>query len=477
MKKRMLVTGIVTVAVAVAGQVWALGPRVPDPIPEVIQQGNVSVGLETVADGFVDPVAAAVAPGDKETLYVAEQSGKIWAVDLDQRGHGQQQAKRLIADLGSMLVPIGCFGINYDERGLLGLAFHPDFQHNGLVYTYTSENQRGPSCGAASPDHDNVVREWKIVNAGDDNGDDESDDGAAMIDTASSREVLREVHAQFNHNGGEIRFGPDGMLYVGIGDGGNADDQGPNHNPDIGNAQDLSTLSGKILRIDPNAGASEPGHSIPADNPFVGTPGARGEIWAYGFRNPFRMSFDRKTGDLRVGDVGQNDVEEIDVVVKAGNYGWRVKEGTFAFDPNGAGPGFVTADAITGPYIDPIAEHDHCVPPVTAGVCAGSEGVAIIGGFEYRGKKVKALRGMYVFGDYSRGFFASDGRIFVLDRNNKVSEVRYPNGPTLGMSVLGFAEDGRGELYVMGKTGATPGNTGITDPTNTSGVLLRIVKG
>jgi hypothetical protein len=291
-----------------------------------------------------------------------------------------------------------------------------------------------------------------------------------------SREVLRVVHDQFNHNGGEIRFGPDGMLYVAIGDGGAADDQGPGHNPTIGNAQDLSNLKGKILRIDPNAGSTSAGYAIPKDNPFVSTAGASGEIWAYGFRNPYRMSFDRKTGQLRVGDVGQNDVEEVNLVVKGGNYGWRVKEGSFAFDPNGTGRGFVTADVITGPYIDPIAQYDHCTPPVTNGACAGAEGIAVVGGFQYRGNRVKALRDKYVFGDYSRNFVASDGRIFYLDGGNVVTEVRYPTGDKLGMSVLGFGEDARGELYVMGKTGARPGNTGITDPANTSGVVRRIVE-
>ena len=446
----------------------ALGPRVPDPIPTLIPQGNVVIDFQTVADGLVTPVAAAVAPDDNKQLFVAEQSGRIWAIDVSDRGRsGRMPSKRLFADLSRLIVPLGCFNLNYDERGLLGLAFHPDYEENGLVYTYTSENQRGARCGVASPEHDNVVREWKVRDAEEDN---------AMLDDSSSREVLRLAHPQFNHNGGEIRFGPDGLLYIGIGDGGAADDQGPGHNGALGNAQDLSSLHGKILRINPNAGSSAVGYSIPPNNPFVATSGAKGEIWAYGFRNPFRMSFDRETGELRVGDVGQNDIEEIDLVVKGGNYGWRVKEGTFAFDPNGTGPGFVTADPIIGPYIDPIAQYDHCVPPVSAtGVCAAAEGIAVVGGFQYRGKKVKSLRDKYVFGDYSRNFVASDGRILYLDTGNVVTEVQYATGSKLGMSVLGFAEDARGELYVMGKTGARPGNTGITDPTNTSGVVKRII--
>jgi len=474
MHGRRLLTSVgiaALMATALAGPTLALGPRVPDPIPATITPGKVTIHLETVASGLTSPVTGAVAPGDKNHLFVGEQNGKIWAVDVKHA----RRTPRLFADLSGVVVPLGCFFINYDERGMFGIAFHPDYRHNGLVYTYTSQPPLGQAalpanqCNARQPDHDNVVTEWHVANPGSKH---------AVVDPASAREVLRNPHPQFNHNGGELRFGTDGFLYVSIGDGGAADDQGPGHVAG-GNAQDLASLNGKILRIDPNAGATAAGHSIPARNPFVGMPGARGEIWALGFRNPYKMSFDRRTGALTVADVGQNDVEEIDRVMRGGNYGWPVKEGTFAFDNNGDGNGFVTADSVTGPYIDPIVEYDHCLGPVDPGLvgaCPVKEGIAVVGGFVYRGHKVDGLRGRYVFGDYSQDFFGSAGRLFYVDRKHQVRELKLDTGMPLGKGLLGIAEDGRGELYVLAKSGARPGNAGITDPANTTGVVMRITE-
>ena len=470
-----MAAGMAVIGMLAVGSVAALGARLRDPIPAVIAPSEITVGLEKVADGFVNPVGGYTAPGDKNSLYVVEERGLIWRVDLDDDGEGDAlPSKELFADLSSIVIPLGCFGIHYDERGMFGVAFHPDYKKNGLVYTYSSETPLGKPvlppnlCNTRFPDHDNVVREWRVSDPGD------KDD--AVFDTSSSRVVLRVPHPQFNHNGGEMRFGPDDKLYITIGDGGAADDQGPGHNATIGNAQDLSVLLGKILRIDPLARNAMP-YTIPSDNPFVNTPGARPEIWAYGFRNPYKFSFDRKTQVLYLADVGQNDIEEVDIVVKGGNYGWRVKEGSFAFDPNGALPGFVTADSISG-YIDPIAQYDHCLGPVAdgPGACPRREGVSVTGGFVYRGHEVHDLRGMYVFGDYSRSFFTSDGRLFVTGAaGGTPSELQISGQASLGMSLLGIAEDSRGELYLIGKTGARPGNTGITDPANTSGAVYRIV--
>ena len=273
-------------------------------------------------------MTATFAPKDKKHLYVAEQNGKIWSVSI--KDNKKQKAggggRRLFGNLEALGLNLGCFGINYDERGLFGLAFHPKYRKNGLLYTFQSQPHKGSpklpanQCNSNVPDHDNVITEWKVKNPKKDN---------AKIDLNSGREVLRVDHPQFNHNGGELRFGPDSMLYISIGDGGSADDQGAGHTVPGGNAQDLSNLHGKILRIDPLSGSKTPGFSIPIDNPFVGKAGARGEIWAYGFRNPYKMSFDKPTGQLLVADVGQNDVEEIDIVEKGKNYGWPVKEGSF----------------------------------------------------------------------------------------------------------------------------------------------------
>ena len=450
---------------------YALGPKVPDPIPTVITKGDVSVRLTSIARGLVNPVTATYAPNDKNRLYVAELNGKIWSLSLNGKG----KARSLFADIGARGLNLGCFGSNYDERGLLGIAFHPDYRNNGLVYTYQSlphlntaklpQNQ----CNSTVPDHDNVVTEWKVNNHRGKN---------PKVNPTSAREVLRVDHPQFNHNGGELRFGADAMLYVGIGDGGSADDQGVGHTVPGGNAQDLTNLMGKILRIDPQPGSTLPGYRIPTDNPFANTAGVRGEIWAYGLRNPYKMSFDTATNRLYVADVGQNDIEEIDIVSRGLNYGWPAKEGSFAFDQNGTGPGFVTADIVTGAYVDPIAQHDHCIPPVSAtGECQASEGSAVVGGFVYRGKTIKKLRGLYFFGNYGTEFSTSSGRLFYLDALNQVKEFRFAGRRNLGLSVLGFGQDARGEVYLLGKSGASQSNVGITDPNNRSGVVLKLTPG
>ena len=464
--------GAAVLACLAAAPAWAQSTRLLDPIPEPIPQGDVTVGLETVADGLVAPVTGVAPRHDKKHLYVVEQLGRIWEVDVARRERrGSREPKRLFGDFRTIVLPLGCFGINYDERGMFGLAFHPNYRKNGLIYTYTSETPAGQAtlppnqCDSRVPDHENVVREWHVAHP---------NSRGATVDPRSSREILRMQHPQFNHNGGELRFGPDGLLYVTVGDGGNADDQGPGHAPG-GNAQDLSTLLGKVLRIDPRAGKRTPGYAIPRGNPFTGG-GARREIWAYGFRNPYKASFDRRTGDLYVADVGQNDIEEVDLIQRGGNFGWARKEGTFAFDPNGDDEGFVTGASVPGNFVDPIAEYDHCLGPADPiEGCAAREGVAVVGGFVYRGKRVKALRGHYVFGDYSRDFFTSDGRLFFLDDDRRVTELRLDTGGPLGRSLLGIGEDGRGELYAMGKTGAVPGDTGIVDPANTTGTVMRIV--
>lgn len=455
---RALCVALLAVAAPAAAQ------PLPDPIPATIPQSDITIRLEQVAGGLVAPVTATSAPGHRRTLFVADQIGKIWAVDVGRRG-GAQPPMRLFADLSSRLVPLGLFGIHYDERGLLGLAFHPDFRKNGLFYTYTSE----PAVGAAdfttlppgvAADCHSVVTEWRVA-------DPRAKDLA--IDPESARVLLRIDKPQFNHNGGDLAFGPDDLLYVSVGDGGAADDQGPGH--DVGgNGQSLArgNLLGKILRIDPLGRNSGNGrYGVPKGNPFRDA--GVDEVFAYGFRNPFRISFDSRTGELWAGDVGQNDVEEVDVVTIGGNYGWPVKEGTFRFDNGGAGPGFVTADSPGAPagLRDPVAQYDHASP--VAGV---KEGIAIVGGFVYRGHRLEELRGRYVFGDYSRAFARPQGRLFVLERAacgstpRCVAELAIVGQPSLGLAVLGFGQDARGELYVLGS------GTGVVD--GTTGVVLRI---
>jgi glucose/arabinose dehydrogenase len=456
------ISAVVSLVAASAAMALTLGPRVIDPIPQPIQKGAVTVGLKQVAAGFTTPVTGTFTKSVNNSLFVVDQVGKISVVDLKKGG-----TPRLFGDISSKVLTLGCFGINYDDRGAFGLAFHPDYKKNGLLYTFTSMPPQGTDnipanrCNSRLPDHDNVVTEWRVPNPKSD---------SAVIDPASAREVLRSAHPQFNHNGGELRFGPDGYLYVSLGDGGAADDQGPGHVA-TGNAQDLTSLLGKVLRINPNAGSAAPGYSIPPDNPFVGIDG-NDAIWAYGFRNPYKMSFDRKTGQLYVADVGQNDIEEIDIVTKGANYGWPVKEGTFAFNNNAAANGFVTGDVISG-YIDPIAQYDHCLAPVLPNnTCTAREGVSITGGFVYRGDKIKELRGRYVFADYSTGFFSSTGRLFYLDAAGAVKEMNIAGATALNRSVLGIGEDEKGELYLLAKSGAIPGDTGVT--TLQTGEVLKL---
>ncbi|HMP08463.1 MAG TPA: PQQ-dependent sugar dehydrogenase, partial [Lacipirellulaceae bacterium] len=310
-----------------------------------------------------------------------------------------------------------------DERGFLGLAFHPGFHdeaHVGFrtLYTYSSEPiPIGASPTYAAPNNATqnfkmVINEWKM-----------SAQDANVVDAASRREIISFGKNAGNHNGGTIAFGPDGYLYLGLGDGGNANDVGPSHIEPGGNAQNLSTPLGKMLRIDPldpslTLGSADPTspngqYRIPTTNPFQG-PGEAPEIYAYGLRNPYRFAFDTLTGDLIAADVGQNNIEEINRIVLGGNYGWAVKEGTFLFDrtngsigppPGNNSPGLPAGmiDPISGPQ--GTLQYDH------------GDGISITGGFVYRGSAIPELFGKYVFGDLAIRNQPPrvDGRLFYAD--------------------------------------------------------------
>jgi glucose/arabinose dehydrogenase len=464
-----------------------------------IRPGGIPIGLALVANGLTAPLKGTVAPGLPNHLFVLDQIGKVWAVNLAPPG-----GKTLFLDVGSRLVTLGVLGPNtFDERGLLGIAFHPNYATNGKLYTYTSEPNAGPPTfpttmppGVAA-DHQNVVAEWVAVNPG---------NPALGVNLASRRELMRVDWPQFNHDGGDLAFGPDRFLYISMGDGGGADDADgqefivadgalpANTAPIVGhqgdgNAQMLNTPLGKILRIDVNGTNSANGqYGIPADNPFVGMAGAVREIYAFGFRNPFRMSFDTATGDLYVGDVGQNDIEEVDRVVKGGNYGWNAKEGTLFFHINGNDEGFASTanNGRTSPaMIDPIAQYD-----------THGEGHSVIGGFVYHGKLFPQLRGRYVFGEFSRVFNFPGGphnfgRLLYLQQKKttggkllNIQEFQRfaANIAALGLSVgpaacdgllpptlgvLGMGQDAAGEIYTMGNISGTPFGTG--------GVVLKLV--
>jgi glucose/arabinose dehydrogenase len=426
--------------------------KLEDPIPGTIPASPIKVALRPVLSGLVSPVTTAVTPGDRHHLYVLDQVGQVWRVPLKHRHSGPRRA--LFLDVRDRLIPLGLPPSNYDERGLLGLAFHPNFKTNGKFYTFTSEPATrradfSTQPPGVAPNCQTVITEWRVKHPGRPN---------SKVDLKSARELLRIDKPQFNHNGGTLAFGRDRMLYISLGDGGAADDQGPGHAPE-GNAQNLApnNVLGKILRIDPLGRNSANGkYGIPADNPFIGKDGAD-EIFAYGFRNPYRMSFDA-SGQLWVGDVGQNDIEEVDMVVAGGNFGWRIKEGTFLFDPNGAEDGFVFANSPGSPpgLIDPIAEYDHVDGPRQPEVRE-----AVVGGFVYRGDAIPGLRGHYVFGDYT-GATPGTGHLFTLGPNNQVQELVARNRHPLNLAVLGFGQDSEGELYLLAnRTGTLTGKTGV----------------
>jgi len=416
------------------------GEPLDDPIAESIPMG-VTVELTTIASGLTAPNWATYAPGNDNHLFVVDQAGIIYALNLD------SGATSPFLDLSSRLVELGAFGPDsLDERGLLGLAFHPNYPDNGLLYTYSSEPAEGaPDFSTmpegSSPNHQSVVTEWQVPDPG--NPD-------ATVDPNTAREILRIDQPQFNHNSGGLVFDNNSYLLISVGDGGSADDMGVGHGMN-GNGRDPSNPLGTLLRIDPLGSNSANGqYGIPTMNPFVGQAGYMDEIFAYGFRNPFRFSVDRQTGDIWVADVGQNDIEEVNRVTAGNNYGWNYKEGSFFFDPNGGDPGFVT-DVDTGvpeDLVDPVAEYDH------------DEGLAVVGGFVYRAGDIPELENRYVFGDFG-GFEANSGRLFYLDGDDNILELGLQGQDNLGMGLLGIGRDASGKLYALANTTGTPfGDTG-----------------
>ena len=367
-----------------------------------------------------------------------------------------------------------------DERGPLGLAFHPGFNNPSspgyqTLYTYNSElipAATSPTYAVpttATNNYKNVVNEWKL-----------SATNANVVDPSSRREVISFGKTAGNHNGGTCTFGPDGYLYLALGDGGDANDVGLSHIVPGGNAQNLTTPLGKFLRFDPLNPALNPTspdpvsangqYRIPTTNPFQSA-GQVHEIYAYGLRNPYRFCFDRVTGDLIHADVGQNNIEEIDRIILGGNYGWAVKEGDFLFNQTtntgvvgtiGAPPGNRSPGLPSG-MIDPISgpmgvlEYDH------------NEGISITGGFVYRGTAIPELYGKYVFGDLAlkTAPVRADGRLFYADLQagtiNAFPLIQFGGSAILphGLTVHGFGQDDDGELYALVTNTSANGTGGI----------------
>jgi glucose/arabinose dehydrogenase len=381
---------------------------------------SMAVRQQVLISNLVAPSVLTHAGDGSRRRFIADQPGQIWIVD---RASNLLSAPFL--DISPRVTPLDT---NYDERGLLGLAFHPGYSTNGRFFVYYSAPSQDPAA-----DNLAVLSEFK-VSAGNSN----------LADVASERVLMAIAEPQSNNEGGAVVFGPDGYLYVGVGDGGGAADQ---HGP-YGNSQELTNLLGKILRIDVDSGVP---YGIPADNPFVMTPEARPEIYAYGLRNPARFSFDRSGGRLGfVADIGQSLWEEVDIVRSGANYGWRIMEGTHIFDPTVA-----TALGVDIASLDqPIIEYQN-----------GPSGISVVGGFVYRGFAFPDLTGKYVFGDFSTSLSLPDGQLYYLAETRpgiweRFSFQLYPDGARLGRFVKGFGEDELGELYLLSST--SPGPAGTT---------------
>lgn len=349
--------------------------------PPVTPPSAVELRLETVASGLSGPLYLTAPPADTR-LFVVEQPGRI----------------RIIAN--DALLPTPFLDItgkiaSGGERGLLSVAFHPQYVSNGFFYVnYTDRNGH------------TVVERYRVSS------------NPNVADAASARPVLNIDQPFANHNGGHILFGPDGMLYIAMGDGGSGGDPG-------NRAQDRSNLLGDLLRIDVSV---EP-YRIPTNNPFVGMSSVRNEIWAYGLRNPWRIWFDRAANLLYVADVGQNQVEEINVV-PAGtggiNYGWRIMEGSNCYNAASCDRTNLTLPVLTYTHAD---------------------GCSITGGIVYRGNRIPAIRGHYFYSDYCNGWVRS-----FRYANGTVTDQRTWNVGSVGQ-VMSYGEDAAGEMYLLSSNG------------------------
>jgi glucose/arabinose dehydrogenase len=399
----------------------------------------VDVKLEPYVTGVNAPLAMVQPKGD-DRKFVIEQWGRVKIIDKD----GNLLPTPFL-DIRNKIVDQWH---DFDERGLLGIAFHPDFANNGKFYIAysTHTNTQGDLAKLFWWDHTNRVEEYTV-----------SADDPNVADQYSGRIISEIEWPQFNHNGHWIGFGPDDMLYISTGDGGYANDWGIGHNVTIGNGQDLSNLHGKILRIDVNGESDGLNYAIPSDNPFVDNMDARGEIWAYGLRNPWRCSFDMQDGRLFCGDVQQNSFEEIDIIAAGDNLGWRVKEATHCFDYQKPDDHPESCDQAG--LKDPILEYRNCTAKPD-----GCMGISNTGGYVYRGPNAD-WNGKYIFGDWSKSFAQMDGQIFIgteaEDGSWSMEKANVTNMEGNLPYVLAFAQDANGEVYAL--TSVTTGPNGSLD--------------
>ena len=416
---------------AVASGPASSGTAAPTSRPHPTLPGDVA--LKTVVSGLVAPDGVVGAPDSSGRLFVLDQTGKVLIVK-----DGQVLPEPFL-DVSSKLVTLSP---DYDERGLLGLAFDPDFARTGRVFVYYTAKLR--SGAAPGQDHTDTISSFTVSAANPD-----------QVEPGSEKVILQFEQPQANHNGGGLGFGPDGDLYIGVGDGGNEGDVGAGHSPG-GNAQDPTKLNGKLLRIDVSGSAP---YTIPADNPYA-RGGGRPEIYALGLRNPWRFSWEPGGAHrLLIDDVGWGRFEEVDVGVNGGNYGWPVREGDHCVDeksPLSDLATCATADQAGKPFIDPAFEYSH-----------QAVGIAIVGGLIYHGSAIPALSGKYVFSDLSRDWTTATpiGRGSILAAQPGASgtwpwsPLSIQGDPRLGF-VDGIGQDAAGELYLvtrdeLGPTGQT----------------------
>jgi glucose/arabinose dehydrogenase len=437
---------VAPVALALAAFVlYAAAPAAAAPITK----GDIVIKREVVAAGIVGAPHLANAGDGSGRLFIVDQAGLIRIVK------NGVLLPRPFLDLSGRIVAVNP---GFDERGLLGLAFHPNYAQNGRFFVRYSAPRVGvegePCFGTARGCHEEILAEFGVS----------SDPDMANPDGII---LFRVDKPQFNHNGGMVEFGPDGLLYFTFGDGGGANDgladTPPSHGP-IGNAQNINAALGKLHRIDVNSPPEgRVYYAIPPDNPFVGRDGLD-EIYAYGLRNPFRFSFDDGPGGdgrLFLADVGQNLFEELNIIQKGGNYGWVIREGLSCFDPFAPNTPPATCSS-TGPLgeplLDPILDYSHA-----------EGGLSIIGGYVYRGSRSPGLVGRYLTGDFSSSFGAPRGRLYFLDGSEasgfslKEFIIGREDAP-YGLFLKGFGEGEDGEVYALGSTALAPtGNTGRVD--------------
>lgn len=391
MKEIRIAVGVLGAALLGAcdsGSVSLNPPQDPGPAPPA-EPPPIAVQRVFTQLAFDQPLAMLQAPGDTSRWFVVEKAGVVWVFPND--------ANASVNDVEVFIDIQNLVNSTPSEAGLLGMAFHADFETNGeVILSYT-----GTGAGLES-----VISRFTV-------------DTAGNLDPASEVILLTVPQPDNNHNGGNVVFGPDERLYIGFGDGGGAGDPGEN-------GQDTTNVLGSIVRIDIDS--ADP-YAIPADNPFAGsTECFQGsgtdncpEIFAWGFRNPWRFSFDSATGELWVGDVGQNSWEEVDRVEMSENYGWNDREGAHCFEPQ---TGCSTAN------VDPITEYSHAL------------GSSITGGYVYRGSAIPDLAGFYLFGDFG------SGRIWAVAADSQQG-VAADELIDTNLAIASFAEDNDGELYVI----------------------------